>query len=64
MIMSVERLTEGANSLRKCADILDECKEIITNEELSEEEREEKMEFAMARLVVSAMKIQTVFEQV
>lgn len=59
--MSIEKLTEGAETLRKCADILDECKAIALNEEVSEKEKEELMEMAVARLVVCAMKAQAIF---
>lgn len=62
--LSIERLTEGAETLRKCADILDECKEIALNEETTDKEKEELMEMAMARLVICAMKTQAIFEQV
>ena len=62
--LSIERLTEGAETLRKCADILDECKEIALNEETTDKEKEELMEIAMARLVICAMKTQAIFEQV
>ena len=60
--LSVEKLTEGAEALRKCANILDECKNILQNEEATEKEKEELMEIAMARLVVCAMKTQAIFE--
>ena len=60
--LSIERLTEGAETLRKCADILDECKEIALNEETTDKEKEELMEIAMARLVICAMKTQAIFE--
>lgn len=60
--LSIERLTEGAETLRKCADILDECKEIALNEETTDKEKEELMEMAMARLVICAMKTQAIFE--
>ena len=59
--LSIEKLTEGAETLRKCADILDECKVIALNEEVSEKEKEELMEMAVARLVVCAMKAQAIF---
>ena len=62
--LSIEKLTEGAETLRKCANILDECKAIILNQEVDEKEKEELMEMAMARLVVCAMKAQSIFEQV
>ena len=62
--LSIERLTEGAETLRKCADILDECKEIALNEETTDKEKEELMEIAMARLVICAMKTQAIFESV
>ena len=39
--LSIEKLTEGAETLRKCADILDECKAIILNQEVDEKEKEE-----------------------
>ena len=60
--LSIEKLTEGAETLRKCADILDECKEIALNEETTDKEKEELMEIAMARLVICAMKTQAIFE--
>lgn len=58
----IEKFREGAETLRKTADLFDKCADLMEDEKLSENEKEEAFETIVGKIMFLSIKAQSVFE--